>query len=60
VLRGVVLQDWTDATLSEQRSAAVLALSRKYTIRRETASTSATAATPTTATPTATTGGDSK
>ncbi|WP_431266079.1 peptidyl-prolyl cis-trans isomerase [Roseateles chitinivorans] len=60
VLRGVVLQDWTDATLSEQRSAAVLALSRKYTIRRETASTSATAATPTTATPTATVGGDSK
>ncbi|WP_431047462.1 peptidyl-prolyl cis-trans isomerase [Roseateles sp. L2-2] len=35
VLRGVVLQDWTDATLSEQRSAAVLALSRKYTISRE-------------------------
>ena len=36
VLRGIVLQDWTDATLSEQRSAAVLALSRKYTISRET------------------------
>ena len=35
VLRGIVLQDWTDATLSEQRSAAVLALSRKYTISRE-------------------------
>lgn len=35
VLRGVVLQDWTDATSSEQRSAAVQALSRKYHIRRE-------------------------
>ncbi|HEY5810856.1 MAG TPA: peptidylprolyl isomerase, partial [Povalibacter sp.] len=30
-LRGVILQDWTDATLAEQRSAAVRALSRKYT-----------------------------
>ncbi|OWQ88972.1 hypothetical protein CDN99_15120 [Roseateles aquatilis] len=38
VLRGIVLQDWTDATLSEQRSAAVKALSAKYTIRREGAS----------------------
>lgn len=36
-LRGVVLQDWTDATLAEQRSAAVRALARKYTIRYETA-----------------------
>ncbi|WP_331616729.1 peptidylprolyl isomerase [Roseateles sp.] len=44
VLRGVVLQDWTDATLSEQRSAAVLALSRKYTIRRDAGSTAATTA----------------
>lgn len=34
-LRGVVLQDWTDATLSEQRSAAVAALARKYTVRIE-------------------------
>lgn len=34
-LRGVVLQDWTDATLAEQRSAAVAALARKYTVRVE-------------------------
>lgn len=34
-LRGVVLQDWTDATLAEQRSAAVAALARKYTIKVE-------------------------
>lgn len=33
VLRGVVLQDWTDATLAEQRSAAVHALAKKYTIK---------------------------
>ncbi len=69
-LRGVVLQDWTDATLSEQRSAAVLALSRKYTIRRETAATTATtiSTAPTTATsattsttaPAAGLGGESK
>jgi len=32
-LRGVVQQDWTDATLAEQRSAAVRALAKKYTIR---------------------------
>ena len=32
-LRGVVLQDWTDATLSEQRSAAVRALAKKYDVR---------------------------
>jgi hypothetical protein len=31
-LRGMVLQDWTDATMSEQRSAAVRALAKKYTI----------------------------
>lgn len=37
-LRGVVMQDWTDATLAEQRSAAVAALSRKYTIKVEAAS----------------------
>jgi PPIC-type PPIASE domain len=34
-LRGPVLQDWTDATLAAQRSAAVQALARKYTIREE-------------------------
>jgi PPIC-type PPIASE domain len=32
-LRGVVLQDWTDATLAEQRTVAVRTLARKYTIR---------------------------
>ena len=37
VLRGVVLQDWTDATLAEQRSAAVRALARAYTVKYETA-----------------------
>lgn len=36
-LRGVVLQDWTDATLAEQRSAAVRAMARKYSVRFETA-----------------------
>jgi hypothetical protein len=35
-LRGVVLQDWTDAVLAEQRSAAVRALARKYTVKNET------------------------
>ncbi|WP_414710142.1 peptidyl-prolyl cis-trans isomerase [Roseateles sp.] len=35
VLRGVVMQDWTDATLAEQRSAAVAALARKYTVKVE-------------------------
>lgn len=34
-LRGVVLQDWTDATLAEQRSAAVAILAKKYTIKVE-------------------------
>jgi hypothetical protein len=34
-LRGVVLHDWTDATLQEQRSAAVRALAKKYTIKVE-------------------------
>jgi hypothetical protein len=34
-LRGVVLQDWTDATASEQRSAAVHALARKYKVKFE-------------------------
>ncbi len=32
-LRGVVQQDWTDATLSAQRSAAVQALAQKYTVQ---------------------------
>jgi hypothetical protein len=32
-LRGVVLQDWTDAMMSEQRSAAVHALEKKYTVK---------------------------
>jgi hypothetical protein len=36
-LRNVVQQDWTDATLSEQRSAAVAALAKKYTIKVEAA-----------------------
>jgi hypothetical protein len=34
-LRGVVLQDWTDATMAEQRTAAVRALSKKYTVKPE-------------------------
>lgn len=34
-LRGVIQQDWTDATASEQRSAAVHALAKKYTIKHE-------------------------
>jgi hypothetical protein len=34
-LRGVVLQDWTDATMAEQRTAAVRALAKKYTIKFE-------------------------
>ncbi|MGM9491394.1 peptidyl-prolyl cis-trans isomerase [Ideonella sp. YS5] len=32
-VHGPVLQDWTDATLAEQRSAAVQDLARKYTVR---------------------------
>ena len=32
-LRGVVLQDWTDAVLAEQRSAAVRALAGKYHVK---------------------------
>jgi len=31
-LRGMVLQDWTDAIMAEQRTAAVRALAGKYTI----------------------------
>ena len=34
-LRGVVMQDWVDATMAEQRSAAVASLARKYTIKTE-------------------------
>lgn len=34
-LRGVVLHDWTDAVMSEQRSAAVRALAKKYTVKLE-------------------------
>ena len=37
-LRGVVLQDWTDETMSAQRSAAVAALTKKYTVKVEAAS----------------------
>ncbi len=36
-LRGVVLQDWTDATMAEQRTAAVRALAKKYTVKVEAA-----------------------
>ncbi|MEH6876347.1 MAG: peptidylprolyl isomerase [Candidatus Competibacter sp.] len=35
MLRGVVLQDWTDVTMAEQRTAAVRALARKYTVKVE-------------------------
>jgi len=35
-LQGIVLQDWTDTVMSEQRSAAVRALAKKYTIKMET------------------------
>jgi hypothetical protein len=34
-LRGVVLADWKDEVAAEQRSAAVRALAKKYTIRYE-------------------------
>jgi hypothetical protein len=36
-LRGVVLQDWIDATASEQRTAAVRVLAKKYKVKYETA-----------------------
>jgi hypothetical protein len=36
-LRGVVLQDWTDAVMAEQRSEAVRALTEKYTVKVEAA-----------------------
>ena len=32
-VRGVVLQDWTDATMAEKRTAAVRALAKKYTVK---------------------------
>lgn len=32
-LGGVVLQDWIDATMAEQRSAAVLAMEKRYTVK---------------------------
>ena len=34
-LRGVVLQDWTDSVMAEQRTAAVRAMARKYTVKYE-------------------------
>jgi len=34
-LSGVVLQDWTDAIMAEQRTAAVRALAKKYTVKIE-------------------------
>jgi hypothetical protein len=37
VLRGVVLQDWTDTVMAEQRSAAVKNLAKKYTVKFEAA-----------------------
>jgi PPIC-type PPIASE domain len=36
-LRGIVLQDWTDAVMAEQRTAAVRALGKKYTVKFESA-----------------------
>ena len=36
-LHGIVLQDWTDSVMAEQRSAAVNALAKKYTIQIESA-----------------------
>ncbi len=37
-LRGVVLQDWTDSVMAEQRSAAVRTMAKKYTVKYETKS----------------------
>lgn len=34
-LRGVVLQDWTDSVMAEQRTAAVRTLAKKYTVKHE-------------------------
>jgi hypothetical protein len=36
-LRGVVLQDWTDTVMAEQRTATVRALAKKYTLKTEAA-----------------------
>jgi hypothetical protein len=36
VLRGVVYHDWVDATAAEQRTAAVRALTKKYSVKYET------------------------
>jgi hypothetical protein len=36
-IRGVVLQDWTDATAAELRTAAVRALAKKYEVKHEVA-----------------------
>lgn len=36
-LRNVVVQDWTDAIMAEQRTAAVRALAKKYTVKVEAA-----------------------
>ena len=36
-LRNVILQDWTDVVMAEQRTAAVRALARKYNIKTEAA-----------------------
>ena len=36
-LRNLVLQDWTDAVMAEQRTAAVRALARKYSVKTEAA-----------------------
>jgi hypothetical protein len=36
-LSGIVLQDWTDATMADQRTAAVRALAKKYTVKVEAA-----------------------
>ena len=35
--RGPVLQDWMDSVMAEQRTAAVRALARRYTVKYETA-----------------------
>jgi hypothetical protein len=34
-LRGVVLQDWTDSVMAEQRTAAVRTLAKKYSVKHE-------------------------
>jgi PPIC-type PPIASE domain len=36
-LRGVVLQDWTDSVMAEQRSEAVRTMAKKYTVKYEAA-----------------------